>query len=111
FVDICGFVRHRFFDLVHVCDTKAITLKDAIFSTLSRHNLDIQNIRGQGYDGASNMRGEFNGLHALIAKECPYAYCVHFLAHRLQLALVGTSKEVIPVYHFFTTLNFIINVV
>ncbi|CAA0808853.1 General transcription factor 2-related zinc finger protein, partial [Striga hermonthica] len=52
FVDIDGFVRERFFDLVHVSDTKALTLKDVIFSALSRHNLDIQNIRGQGYDGA-----------------------------------------------------------
>ncbi|XP_076952997.1 uncharacterized protein LOC143626965 [Bidens hawaiensis] len=26
-------------------------------------------VRGQGYDGASNMRGEFNGLKALILKE------------------------------------------
>ncbi|XP_027166505.1 uncharacterized protein LOC113766520 [Coffea eugenioides] len=30
--------------------------KEAIFSTLSQHNLAIHNIRGQGYDGASNMR-------------------------------------------------------
>ena len=58
---------------------------------MSHNNLNIQNIRGQGYDGASNMRGEWNGLQALILKDCPYAYYIHCLAHGLQLALVAIS--------------------
>ncbi|XP_031116585.1 SCAN domain-containing protein 3-like [Ipomoea triloba] len=111
FVDRDGFIQERFFGVVHVKDTIASTLKECIFSILSRHNLDVQNIRGQGYDGASNMRGEWNGLKALILDKCPYAYYVHCFAHRLQLALVASSKEVIPVHHFFTKLNSIINVV
>ncbi|XP_019190782.1 PREDICTED: uncharacterized protein LOC109185256 [Ipomoea nil] len=69
------------------------------------------NIRGQGYDGASNMHGKWNGLKALILDECPYAYYVHCFAHRLQLALVASSKEVILVHQIFTKLNSIINVV
>ncbi|XP_061370244.1 uncharacterized protein LOC133312961 [Gastrolobium bilobum] len=32
------------------------------------------NICGQGYDGASNMRGEWNKLQELFLKECPCAY-------------------------------------
>jgi hypothetical protein len=55
FVDKDGFVRERFFGVVHVSDTVALTLKKEIYSLLSRYNLDIQNIRGQGYDGVSNM--------------------------------------------------------
>ena len=57
YVDIQGFVKERFFGLIHVVDTAALTLKKVIYSLLSQHCLDIQNIRGQGYDGASNMRG------------------------------------------------------
>ncbi|XP_071723991.1 uncharacterized protein [Rutidosis leptorrhynchoides] len=60
FVDKNGYVQERFFGLVHVKDTAASTLRDEILFVLSQHNLDVQNIRGQGYDGASNMRGEFN---------------------------------------------------
>ena len=59
----------------------------------SNYCLDIQNIRGQGYDGASNMRGEWNGLQALILNDCPYAYYIHCFAYRLQLALVAASKK------------------
>ncbi|KAL5680742.1 hypothetical protein ACJX0J_007127, partial [Zea mays] len=41
--------------------------------------------RGKGYDGASNMRGEFNGLQKLIRDENPFAFYVHCFAHQLQL--------------------------
>ncbi|XP_016165282.1 zinc finger MYM-type protein 1-like [Arachis ipaensis] len=67
--------------------------KHEISSVLSRHNLDVQNLREKGYDGASNMRGEWNGLQALFLKDCPFAYYIHCLAHRLQLALVSAAKE------------------
>ena len=73
--------------------------------------MNVQDIRGQGYDGASNMRGEWNGLKALILNDCPYAYYVHCMAHQLQLALVAASREVHDVHNFFQNANFIINVV
>ncbi|OIV97197.1 hypothetical protein TanjilG_28948 [Lupinus angustifolius] len=74
FVDKNGYIQERFFDIVHVKDTTSITLKKAICGVLSQHNLDVSNIRGQGYDGASNMRGEWNGLQALFLKDCSHAY-------------------------------------
>ncbi|KAG8657454.1 hypothetical protein MANES_03G069164v8, partial [Manihot esculenta] len=42
FVNKNGYVKERFFGLVH----------DEILFVLSQHNLDIQSIRGQGYDSA-----------------------------------------------------------
>ncbi|CAM8920228.1 unnamed protein product [Rhodiola kirilowii] len=111
FVDKDGCIQERFFGLLHVKDTASLTLKDGILSMLSQYNLDIMSIRGQGYDGASNMRGEWNGLQALVSRECPYAYYVHCFAHRLQLSLVAASKEVYHVHHFFEKLNFIVNIV
>ena len=71
---------------------------------LSSHKLDIKNIRGQGYDGASNMCGEWNGLQAKFLSDCPYAYYAHCFAHQLQLALVAASKEVPEVSNFFIIL-------
>lgn len=111
FVDKVGLIQERFFDVAHVKDTTSLTLKEAICDILSRHNLDVSNIRGQGYDGASNMRGEWNGLQALFMKDCPYVYYVHCFAHRLQLALVTSSREVKPVHKFFEKLIFVVNVV
>ena len=45
YVDVEGFVKERFFGLIHVADTAALTLKKGIYSLLSQHCLDIQNIR------------------------------------------------------------------
>ncbi|KAL1349338.1 hypothetical protein AAHE18_07G149900 [Arachis hypogaea] len=99
FVALDGFVKERFFDLVHVTDTCATTLKKELISVLSHYNLQVENIRGQGYDGASNMR------------DSPQAYYVHCFAHRLQLALVATSREVLQIHEFFTQLNSIVTIV
>ncbi|KAJ4758267.1 zinc finger MYM-type-like protein [Rhynchospora pubera] len=111
FVDREGFIRERFLDLVHVRDTAALTLKNSICTVLSNNNLSIQDIRGQGYDGASNMRGEWNGLQDLILKDCPYAYYVHCMAHQLQLALIAASREAIEVHNFFQEAIHIVNIV
>ena len=53
----------RFLALKHVKDTTSDALKEALLALLDHHGLSISKIRGQGYDGASNMRGEFNGVH------------------------------------------------
>ncbi|KDO45511.1 hypothetical protein CISIN_1g038819mg, partial [Citrus sinensis] len=98
FVDKDGIVRERFFGLVHVSETSIQTLKKEIFFC-------------QGYDSASNMRDEWNGLQALILKDCPYAYYIHYLAHLLQLTLVAVSQVVIHVHQFFTKLTSVVNIV
>ncbi|KAK9929163.1 hypothetical protein M0R45_026269 [Rubus argutus] len=74
FVDCYGMVRERFFKIVSVPNTTSQTLKIEISKVLSTFNLQVKNIRGQGYDGASNMSGIWNGLQALFLEECPYAY-------------------------------------
>ncbi|TYI61813.1 hypothetical protein E1A91_D10G199700v1 [Gossypium mustelinum] len=65
----------------------------------------------QGYDGASKMQDEWNGFQALFLNDCPYAYYVHYLAHRFQLALVAASREVIPIHNLFSELNCIVNII
>eukprot|EP00258_Populus_trichocarpa_P037857 XP_024453876.1 zinc finger MYM-type protein 1 [Populus trichocarpa] len=81
FVDIQGFVQERFFSIVHVSDTTSSTLKKEICDVLARYNLHIFNMRGQGYDGASNMCGAWNRLQALFLRDCPYAYYAIEIAH------------------------------
>ncbi|KAK1382927.1 TTF-type domain-containing protein [Heracleum sosnowskyi] len=58
--DTCGLDKERFVGLVHVKETSALTLKSGIDSLLTEFGLSLQRIRGQGYDDASNMRGEYN---------------------------------------------------
>ncbi|KAH9734251.1 TTF-type domain-containing protein [Citrus sinensis] len=83
FVDKDGIIRERFFGLVHVSETSAQTLKK-------------RDIFCQGYYIASDMRGEWNGLQALILKDCPCTYYIHL---------------VILVHQFFTKLTSVVNIV
>ena len=48
FIDDKGYVRERFFDIVEVVNTKTMTLKSEICTTFSRHDLKVQDMRGQG---------------------------------------------------------------
>ena len=45
YIDAEGFVKERFFGLIHVVDTAALTLKNEIYSLLSQHCLDIRKDR------------------------------------------------------------------
>jgi hypothetical protein len=50
-----------------------LALQNGIYFVLSQHKLATENIRGQGYDGASNMCDGWNGLQPLVSNDCPYA--------------------------------------
>jgi len=85
-----------------------LTLQSELCTILARHDLQVQDMRGQGYDGASNMLGAWNGLQAFL-KDCPCAYYVHCFAHQLQLALVAVSKYVRKIWQLYSNLSVIIN--
>ncbi|KAJ6911823.1 zinc finger MYM-type protein 1-like [Populus alba x Populus x berolinensis] len=91
YVDNNGHIIERFLGIQHVSDTTASSLKAAIEALFSKHGLSISRLRGQGYDGASNMRGEFNGL--------------------LQLTLVAVTKKHNEVGDVFNFISSIINIV
>ncbi|EEC80664.1 hypothetical protein OsI_23069 [Oryza sativa Indica Group] len=56
YVDKCGIVKERFVGVVHVKETTASYLKASIDTLMVDFNLSLSQVRGQGYDGASNMR-------------------------------------------------------
>ncbi|KAF8393116.1 hypothetical protein HHK36_021357 [Tetracentron sinense] len=111
YVNKQGSVTERFLGIVHVHETTAISLKAAIDELFSKHGLSISRLRGQGYDGASNMQGEFNGLKTLIMKENKYAFYVHCFAHQLQLALVAVARKHSQICSLFSTVSNMVNVV
>lgn len=57
YVDKKGLVVERFLGIQHVRSTTALSLKAAIEELLGKHKLSMSILRGQGYNGASNMRG------------------------------------------------------
>ena len=73
--------------------------------------MSLSKLRGQGYDGASNMQGDINGLKTLILKENKSAFYVHCFAHQLQLTLVALAKNHINIAEFFYVVSNLVIVV
>ncbi len=48
-------MRERFIGLVHVTETTSAYLKSSIDALFVELKLSLKQVRGQGYDGASNM--------------------------------------------------------
>ena len=63
-----------------------------ILSTLQKHGLDIQFLRGQGYDGAGSVARCTSGVAARIQSKCPLALYTHCYSHKLNLAMVNACK-------------------
>lgn len=70
---MCGFLNDEekvvewFVGLKHLERCTFVALKEALVGMLSSHNLSIYMLRGQGYDGASNMRGSMCIILPLVA--------------------------------------------
>ncbi|KAJ0967581.1 hypothetical protein J5N97_024498 [Dioscorea zingiberensis] len=111
FVNKKGQVIERFLVVEHVVDTSATSLKTALDGFFARCGLSISRLRGQGYDGASNMKGKFNGLKALILNENSFAFYVHCFAHQLQLVVVSVAKSILAISDFFSYVTMIVNIV
>nr|GEV47623.1 hypothetical protein [Tanacetum cinerariifolium] len=60
YVNKSGLVKESLVGVVHVKETFFSYLKASIDSYFANNNLSLKQLRGQGYDGASNMCGEFN---------------------------------------------------
>ncbi|XP_073138704.1 uncharacterized protein [Henckelia pumila] len=111
FVNNNGILTERFFAIKSVSDTTSLNLKKEISNVLVHYDLQVKKIKGQGYDGASNMYGEWNVFQTLFLRDCPYVYYVHCFAHRLQLTLVSAAKDVSVIWEFFYHLDNIVNIV
>lgn len=110
YIDKKGSVMERFIGIVHVRDTSALSLKKAIVDVLVHHSLSLSSIRGQCYDGASNMQGDIKGLKKLIKQESRSAHSIHCFAHQLQLTFVAISKKCVQVGELVLLVSNILNV-
>ena len=67
----------EFLDVLLAKGLSGESLLQQILSTLSMWGLEPSNMRDQGYDGAFNMSGKFQGVQARILAVYPHAVCMH----------------------------------
>lgn len=83
-----GTIKERLLALKESPYTTGKVLFDLFKDVMKTFNLNWNdNLIGQSYDGASNMRGNYKGLQARITNDCPHALFIWCHAHRLNLVL------------------------
>ena len=89
------FVIHEdFIGMYPLPRTTADQVVETLKDVLQRMNLNIQNARGQCYDGAATMSGEKTGVATQIKSvngKCLYTHCY---GHALNLAVADAIKPV-----------------
>ena len=69
-------------------------LTTSILDFMAAFEINMKNCGGQGYDGASVMKGHVSGVIVLVQKEAPLANYVHCFNHRLNLVIVDVLKNI-----------------
>ncbi|XP_064104364.1 zinc finger MYM-type protein 1-like [Macrobrachium nipponense] len=76
-------------------------LSEQILQIIKQRGLSISRCRGQGYDGASNMKGIYKGVQKKIIDVEPSAVYVHCAAHNLNLVINDAVKNVTEMAQFY----------
>ena len=86
-------IQEEFLEFV-LCDTDTSgqAIADKIKFTLERLTVDLNDLRGQGYDRAGNMSGKYRGVAAIIQHGYPKALYVHCVSHVLNLCVVAACS-------------------
>ena len=75
----------RFLTFMPMMRHTAEQMASILLNFLKEKDLDINNCRGQSYDNASNMSGRYNGVQAILKRECKYAAFLPCCSHSLNL--------------------------
>lgn len=94
-------VHEHFLGFSPVIDATGKGLTEFLLKFLNENNLNIQNLRGQGYDNGSNMRGKNSGVQKRVLEINPRAFYVPCCAHTLNLTVNDAVKISFEVVEFF----------
>ena len=103
-------IHEEFIGLYEVPSIESSMLVNVVKDTLLRFNLPLSKVRGQCYNGASNMSGRRSGVAKRIMDEQPLAFYMHCYGHSLNLAVSdmiknsSTMKKVLDITHEITKL-------
>ena len=92
FVDEKCDIREEFIKFVKLERVRASDIATAIVNTLEGLGLSLNELRGQGYDGAATMSGEKSGVQKQIRDRQPKAVYTHCAGHSLNLAIVSSCS-------------------
>src|SRR5437773_721158 len=93
--------EESFVGFLEVNDTTGQQLFDVLDEELKHLGLDIDNVRGQGYDNGSNMKGKHQGVQNKLLGINPRAFYSACGCHSLNLTLCDMAKSCGKAIDFF----------
>ena len=87
FVDSNPDIREEFLQYSTLTRVTGKAIAACVLYSLNQLSLDAKNVRGQRYDGASDMSSERIGLQAMIKQHSPLAVYTHCAGHCLNLII------------------------
>ena len=87
-----------------VSSTTGKDLASTILTQLSQLGLNLEHMRGQGYDGASYMSGKYRGVEARVKELYPLAMYTHCCNHVLNL-VISTSSQLPVIRNAMATIS------
>ena len=92
FVDKENNIREEFLEFVALKRVTGSALGTAILEKLKEWQLPVEDMQGQGYDGAKSMSSDRVGCQAIIRQQAPLAAYTHCSGHCLNLVVAKTFK-------------------
>ena len=82
-------IREHFVGFIPVTDTTGEGLTESLLKELNEMEIPLSNMRGQGYDNGSNMKGKKAGVQNRIKLLNPRATFIPCAAHSLNLVITS----------------------